>query len=530
MPRRKLKRVDSKLRISDASSGSSSDETAVSPESRAAKKKTRMFSVSSSSSSSEDNIPVAAAPRAAKKREMTMSMVAQRVEKGETLVIYEDRVYNVTPFLKYHPGGELVVKHMAGCDATDEINGLHPRWVIDDRMPRYHIADLVPEDSISTSSEKDAADEETAATKKRVRDAYVRLEKKIRDAGLFDTNPWYYVAHIVEYAVFLTIGIVGVVYGTQWWHYLTSAVFMGAFWQQTAFAAHDAGHNGITHVREWDATIGIFLGNFCGGLSIGWWKKSHYVHHIATNHPEHDPDIQQLPFFALSKRFLDNLHSSFYNRTMHFTNFAKAMVPFQHLYYYVVLCFARFLLYVLGWTFILTEPNYDKRHLEMAGMTFYFTWLTTLVSQLPNWKVRAAWIMLSHASTVFLHIQICVSHFSMSTEDMGKHEPFPAKMLRTTMDVMCHPMMDWFHGGLQFQAIHHLFPRVPRHNLRRCIPFVETFAEEAGVVYTRYHFVEANGHVLNHMRAIGQHVALLAKVAHSEAVGDGEHHHHHHLN
>lgn len=26
--------------------------------------------------------------------------------------------------------------------------------------------------------------------------------------------------------------------------------------------------------------------------------------------------------------------------------------------------------------------------------------------------------------------------------------------------------MDWFHGGLQFQVEHHLFPRLPRHNLR----------------------------------------------------------------
>ena len=28
---------------------------------------------------------------------------------------------------------------------------------------------------------------------------------------------------------------------------------------------------------------------------IAWWKHSHNVHHIITNHPEHDPDIQHLP-------------------------------------------------------------------------------------------------------------------------------------------------------------------------------------------------------------------------------------------
>ena len=32
-----------------------------------------------------------------------------------------------------------------------------------------------------------------------------------------------------------------------------------------------------------------------GGISLGWWKKSHNVHHIICNSIEHDPDIRHLP-------------------------------------------------------------------------------------------------------------------------------------------------------------------------------------------------------------------------------------------
>ncbi|KAF3031816.1 hypothetical protein E8E12_001790 [Didymella heteroderae] len=39
--------------------------------------------------------------------------------------------------------------------------------------------------------------------------------------------------------------------------------------------------------------------------------------------------------------------------------------------------------------------------------------------------------------------------------------------LRTTINVECPEWLDWFYGALQFQAVHHLFPRLPRHNLRR---------------------------------------------------------------
>jgi len=41
------------------------------------------------------------------------------------------------------------------------------------------------------------------------------------------------------------------------------------------FTAHDAGHCAITHHFETDALIGLFIADFCCGLSMGWWKSSH---------------------------------------------------------------------------------------------------------------------------------------------------------------------------------------------------------------------------------------------------------------
>ena len=34
------------------------------------------------------------------------------------------------------------------------------------------------------------------------------------------------------------------------------------------------------------------------------------------------------------------------------------------------------------------------------------------------------------------------------------------------MNVATPPPLDWVHIGLQFQVEHHLYPRLPRHNLR----------------------------------------------------------------
>ncbi len=51
------------------------------------------------------------------------------------------------------------------------------------------------------------------------------------------------------------------------------------------FTAHDAGHRGITHNFVIDTLIGIFIADVCCGMSIGWWKCSHNVHHLVTNQP-----------------------------------------------------------------------------------------------------------------------------------------------------------------------------------------------------------------------------------------------------
>lgn len=85
------------------------------------------------------------------------------------------------------------------------------------------------------------------------------------------------------------------------------------------------------------------------------------------------------------------------------------------------------------------------------------------------------------------------------------------KMLRTTMDVDCPPWLDFIHGGLQFQAIHHLYPRIPRHNLRRTQKLVQEFCDETKIPYALMGFVKGNESVIGRLDEIGQQAAILAK-------------------
>ena len=113
-----------------------------------------------------------------------------------------------------------------------------------------------------------------------------------------------------------------------------------------------------------------------------------------------------------------------------------------------------------------------------------------------------------------------LSHFSRSTADLGPVESFPSRQLRTTTDISCPPSLEWVHGGLQLQVTHHLFPRLPRHNLKEASKLVKEYAKEQGLEYAEWGIVETNGQVLGVLREVAGQVEVFCKVAKADAEGN----------
>lgn len=358
---------------------------------------------------------------------------------------------------------------------------------------------------------------------------YNKLHQQVIDEGFYQCD---YTAYAYEAAR------IGSLFATSFLllyfkSYFLSAVVIGFAWQQLVFIAHDAGHISITHNYQVDNVIGMTVASWIGGLSLGWWKRNHNVHHLITNDPVHDPDIQHLPFFAVSTRLFGNVYSTYYDKFLWFDKVAQMMIPIQNYLYYPVLCFGRFNLYRLSWEHILLGlgPRHGKaawfRYYELLGLMFFNWWFFYLIvyRSIPDNWTRFSYIMVSHVTTMIVHVQITLSHFAMSTSDLGVHESFVSRQIRTTMDVACPEWFDYFHGGLQFQAIHHLFPRVPRHNFRRLQPLVIGFCESVGLKYSIYGFVDGNEVVINKLGEIARQAQIMkecTKTMADEAIRDGK--------
>lgn len=366
-------------------------------------------------------------------------------------------------------------------------------------------------------------------TQQLLSDEYNKLHDVIIEGGFYQCPYWEYAKEASRIGTLF--GIAFFLLYKRW--LFISAAFMGLAWQQLVFIAHDAGHISITHHYQIDNIIGMVVASFIGGLSLGWWKRNHNVHHLITNDPVHDPDIQHLPFFAVSTRLFGNIYSTYYEKFLWFDEFAKKLIPIQEYMYYPILCFGRFNLYRLSWQHVLMGegPRHGKaawfRYFELAGLIFFNYWFFYLIcyKTLETTSQRLIYILVSHITTMIVHVQITLSHFAMSTSDLGVSESFVSRQMRTTMDVDCPAWFDFFHGGLQFQAIHHLFPRIPRHNFRKIQPLVIGFCEKVGLKYSIYGFVDGNGVVIDRLADIAKQARIMrdcTKAMKKEAIEEGK--------
>lgn len=114
----------------------------------------------------------------------------------------------------------------------------------------------------------------SAATQAAHSKAYKELHQRVTDAGLYQCRYITgYGPEIIRYACFAVISYVA--YQHRW--FFTSAFALGALWHQLVFAVHDLGHMGVTHNWTIDRIISIFIANWFGGLSIGWWVNVRFM-------------------------------------------------------------------------------------------------------------------------------------------------------------------------------------------------------------------------------------------------------------
>jgi len=318
---------------------------------------------------------------------------------------------------------------------------------------------------------------------------YAELSRVIRGAGLLRRRYGYYAVRISLNILAFAGGWVGFVYlGNSWWQ-LFLAAFFAVMFAQLSFIGHDAGHRQIFRNQQINNLVGVCHGGLVG-LSYGWWIDQHNRHHANPNHEVDDPDldIQVLAFTegqGHAKR-----------------GFLRWMAKHQALLFFPLLLLEGLSLHASSVRTLYRKglwANKVEAGLLAGHFAGYFAAVFLVLSPLT-----AVVFIVVHQCLwgLYMGCSFAPGHKGMAVLSKGHSLDFLRKQVLTSRNVRGGRWVDFVLGGLNYQIEHHLFPNMPRPNLRRAQPIVRDYCAALGIEYVDCGFLQTYGHVLSHLHAV----------------------------
>jgi fatty acid desaturase len=320
---------------------------------------------------------------------------------------------------------------------------------------------------------------------------YSQLSRQIKQAGLLDRRRGWYAARIGLNLALLAAGCVAfAIVGDSWWQLLTAA-YLAVVFTQLAFVGHDAGHRQIFRSRRANNLVGLLHANLLVGISFDWWVAKHNRHHTNPNHEALDPDITitALAFTA------DQASSK--------SGLVRLIARHQGWLFFPLLLLEAAHLHLASLKSILRgggRANTVEGALLLAQVACYLTALVLVLSPLQ----AVAFIVVQQGLFgLYLGCAFAPNHKGMPILTEADQLDFLRRQVLTSRNVRGSRPMDFVLGGLNYQIEHHLFPNMPRPNLRRAQPLIRAFCQHHGLPYTEASLFGSFAEAIRHLHLVG---------------------------
>ena len=325
---------------------------------------------------------------------------------------------------------------------------------------------------------------------------YTQLSRQIKQAGLLERRRGWYTARIGLNLTLLAAGWAAfAVVGDSWWQLVTAA-YLAVVFTQLAFVGHDAGHRQIFRSRPANDRVGLLHANLLIGISFGWWVPKHNRHHSNPNHEDLDPDIS---ITALA--FTDDQASSRHG-------LIRLLARYQAWLFFPLLLLEAAHLHLASAKAVLGgsgRANLVEGLLLVAHVAGYLTALVLVLS-----PAQAVAFVLVHQGLfgLYLGCSFAPNHKGMPTLTDAEELDFLRRQVLTSRNVTGSRPVDFVLGGLNYQIEHHLFPNMPRPNLRHAQPLVRAFCAHHGLPYAEASLFGSYAQAIRHLHRVGAPLRL----------------------
>jgi fatty acid desaturase len=320
---------------------------------------------------------------------------------------------------------------------------------------------------------------------------YTQLSRQIKQAGLLDRRrAWYATKLILNLVLFAAGGAAFAALEDSWWQLVTAA-YLAVVFTQLAFVGHDAGHRQIFRSRRANNLVGLVHANLLVGISFGWWVGKHDRHHSNHNHEDLDPDIDipALAFTAGQARDKRGL--------------ARVVARYQAFLFFPLLLLEAAQLHVASAKAIVRAIGRATVVEALLLVLHFVAYVTALFLVLSPLQAAVFVLVQQGLFGLYLGCSFAPNHKGMPTLTEADELDFLRTQVLTSRNVRGSRLVDWLLGGLNYQIEHHLFPNMPRPNLRRAQPLVRAFCSQHDLPYTEATMFGSYAEALRHLHSVG---------------------------
>jgi fatty acid desaturase len=319
---------------------------------------------------------------------------------------------------------------------------------------------------------------------------FAELSRVIKQRGLLRRRPGSYALKFVVNGLLMAAGwaVFGLL-GPSWWQLFT-AMFLAVVFTQLAFIGHDAGHKQIFNGRRANDVVGYLHGGLVG-ISYQWWVGKHTHHHANPNHEDDDPDLA-IPLLAFSARQAEDSRGTL-----------RWLAKYQAFLFFPLLVLEGLNLHAASVRAILRH-EVKAGALETALLGVHIVGYLTAVFWVLS-PLQAIVFIAVHQGLwgIYMGCSFAPNHKGMPVISAGDKLDFLRKQVLTSRNIRGNWLTDFALGGLNYQIEHHLFPSMPRANLRHAQAHVRAFCVDRGIPYHQTSAFGSYGQVLRHLHSVG---------------------------
>lgn len=296
-------------------------------------------------------------------------------------------------------------------------------------------------------------------------------------------------------------------FATEPWQVVLLCVSLGLCGAAIGFnIQHDGNHGGYSKNKALNAWTAFTL-DVVGGSSYVWSWKHNVFHHSNPNIEGLDSDIDIQPWCRLSpaqRRYPVHRFQAIY------IFFLYSLLAFK---WHFVDDFANVITGRIGAN-TFPKPKGKKLFLVLFGKALFLTWAFVIPMLFhPVLNVLAGYAIAAVTVSLMLAIVFQLAHVldgaAFPDAEARGQTDWAVHQIETSMDFAPkNKFANWFLGGLNFQVVHHLFPKVCHVHLVDLQPIVEQTCREYGVNYRVHPTMRS---------ALAAHVRWIHKLGQPEA-------------